>query len=310
MHFPVFPTFSLVFPCFFLMFSPDSPCFLVFFCFPLILPVFWCFSMFYPDSPCLPVFFYVFPWFSLFSSARFCTFSFVFPCFSMFSRYSLFSRAFLRFHLFSLVSPCLSCFPLFFYVFPCFLPSQSAWVNKSTHPRKFGNHVSDRPTVRPHHRETNAKFRVVCECIVFGAKTKGRPRFVKHKQLKSSVKSTQKKKKFFVSVEHRAIPQFLIFYWLCPLVWSTEIEKGRGNEKVGGKQAKLNGRGSGRELQKGDCSDEQREREQGRNRERRRNFTDEQREREQERSTERRRRREREGGRERERARGLGTFVT
>ena len=96
------------------------------------------------------------------------------------------------------------------------------------------------------------KFRVVCECIVFGAKTKGRPRFVKHKQPKTSAKSTQKKKKFFVSVEHRAIPQFLISYWLCPLVWSTEIEKGRENEKVGGKQAKLNGRGSGRELEKGD----------------------------------------------------------
>ena len=25
------------------------------------------------------------------------------------------------------------------------------WVSKSTHPRKFGNHV----TVRPHHRHTN-----------------------------------------------------------------------------------------------------------------------------------------------------------
>ena len=109
-----------------------------------------------------------------------------------------------------------------------------------------------RPTVRPHHRTANAKFQVVCDCIVFGAKTKGRPRFVEHKQLKSSAKSTQKKKKFFVSVEHRAIPQFLIFYRLCPLVWSTEIERGRGNEKVGGKQAKLNGRGSGRELEKGD----------------------------------------------------------
>ena len=75
---------------------------------------------------------------------------------------------------------------------------------------------------------------------------------MKHKQLKTSAKSTQKKKKFFVSVEHRAIPQFLISYWLCPLVWSTEIEKGRENEKVGGKQAKLNRRGSGRELEKGD----------------------------------------------------------
>ena len=33
------------------------------------------------------------------------------------------------------------------------------WVSKSTHPRKFGNHVtdrpSDRPTVHPHHRHTN-----------------------------------------------------------------------------------------------------------------------------------------------------------
>ena len=28
-------------------------------------------------------------------------------------------------------------------------------VNKSTQPRKFGNHVNDRPSVRPHHRHTN-----------------------------------------------------------------------------------------------------------------------------------------------------------
>ena len=33
---------------------------------------------------------------------------------------------------------------------------------KTTHPRKFGNHVTvhrppDRPTVRPHHRHTNVK---------------------------------------------------------------------------------------------------------------------------------------------------------
>ena len=33
--------------------------------------------------------------------------------------------------------------------------SGAPWVNKSTHPRKFGNHVTDRPTVRPHHRHTN-----------------------------------------------------------------------------------------------------------------------------------------------------------
>ena len=27
--------------------------------------------------------------------------------------------------------------------------SGSPWVNQSTHPRKFGNHVTDRPTDRP-----------------------------------------------------------------------------------------------------------------------------------------------------------------
>ena len=127
---------------------------------------------------------------------------------------------------------------------------------------------------------------------------------MKRKQLKSSAKSTQKKKKFFVSVEHRAIPQFLIFYWLCPLVWSTEIEKGRENEKVGGNQAKLNGRGSRRELEKGageGTREKQRkeaqfywratgERERERNRELRRNFTDEQLDNERERVRENRRR--------------------
>ena len=32
------------------------------------------------------------------------------------------------------------------------------------------------------------------------------------------------------------------FFGLCPLVWSIEIGRGRENEKVGGKQAKLNER--------------------------------------------------------------------
>ena len=43
----------------------------------------------------------------------------------------------------------------------------------------------------------------------------------------------------------------LFIYLLCPLVWSIEIKRGRENEKVGGKQAKLNERESGRELEKG-----------------------------------------------------------
>ena len=38
---------------------------------------------------------------------------------------------------------------------------------------------------------------------------------------------------------------------MCPLIWSIEIERGKGNEKVGGKQAKLNESESGREPEKG-----------------------------------------------------------
>ena len=37
------------------------------------------------------------------------------------------------------------------------------------------------------------------------------------------------------------------------LVWNIEIEKGKENEKVGGKQAKLNESESGRELERGDA---------------------------------------------------------
>ena len=44
---------------------------------------------------------------------------------------------------------------------------------------------------------------------------------------------------------------FYIFYQLCPLVWNIEIERGKENEKVGGKQAKLNESESGREPEKG-----------------------------------------------------------
>ena len=34
--------------------------------------------------------------------------------------------------------------------------SGAPWVSESTHPRKFGNHVTvHRPPFRPHHRATN-----------------------------------------------------------------------------------------------------------------------------------------------------------
>ena len=46
-------------------------------------------------------------------------------------------------------------------------------------------------------------------------------------------------------------PYFLRIYQLCPLVWNTEIERGKENEKVGGRQAKLNESESGREPKKG-----------------------------------------------------------
>ena len=71
----------------------------------------------------------------------------------------------------------------------------------------------------------------------------------------SPAKSTQNKTKFFVSVDGNCfyIRIFYIFYQLCPLVWNIEIEKGKENEKVGGKQAKLNESESGRELEEGDA---------------------------------------------------------
>ena len=68
---------------------------------------------------------------------------------------------------------------------------------------KFGNHMTarlpwqsrDRLPARPHHRYTNANFRVVCG-EGFLVKMNGSPRFVKRKQLRSSGKPTQNKKKF------------------------------------------------------------------------------------------------------------------
>ena len=83
----------------------------------------------------------------------------------------------------------------------------------------------------------------------FGAKTNGHPRLVEG-NLKSAAKSIQNKNKFFVSVDGNCFYFYIfqIFYSLCPPVWSIETERDRDNEKVGGKQAKLNERESGREL--------------------------------------------------------------
>ena len=71
----------------------------------------------------------------------------------------------------------------------CYVLCGAPWV------RKCGKLPTPtaRPTVRPHHRLTNAKFRVVCG---EGFLANGNPRFVKHEQLSSSGKSTQNKKKF------------------------------------------------------------------------------------------------------------------
>ena len=44
---------------------------------------------------------------------------------------------------------------------------------------------------------------------------------------------------------------FSTYFINCPLVWNIEIERGKENEKVGGKQAKLNESESGREPEKG-----------------------------------------------------------
>ena len=46
---------------------------------------------------------------------------------------------------------------------------------------------------------------------------------------------------------------FFTYFINYVLVWNIEIEKGKEDEKVGGKQAKLNESKSGRELEKGDA---------------------------------------------------------
>jgi len=75
------------------------------------------------------------------------------------------------------------------------------------------------PSVSPHHRHTNTKFRVVHGKGFFHLKTNGNLRFVKHKQLRSSGKSTLNKKKFFrVGSPFLYICIFNIIYLFCPLL--------------------------------------------------------------------------------------------
>ena len=47
--------------------------------------------------------------------------------------------------------------------------SGAPWVNKSTHPRKFGNHVTDRPTDRPSVRTTGIPIFTLTLCSYFGS---------------------------------------------------------------------------------------------------------------------------------------------
>ena len=78
------------------------------------------------------------------------------------------------------------------------------------------------------------------------------PAFCEVKTTKSSEINSEQTK-FFVSVDGNCfyIRIFYIFYKVCPLVWNIYRERGKENEKVGGKQAKLNESESGREPEKG-----------------------------------------------------------
>ena len=68
-------------------------------------------------------------------------------------------------------------------------------TQRSAMGKKINNHVT---LHRPHHRYTKAKFRVVWGQGFLGAKTNGNMRFVKHKRLRSSGKSTLNKNKFII----------------------------------------------------------------------------------------------------------------
>ena len=106
---------------------------------------------------------------------------------------------------------------------------------------------------------------------------------MKHKQLRSSGKATQNKKKFFVSVDFFIHPYFPHYLFIMPSSLEyrdKERQRKRESRRQASQAQRERERQRARERRR-NCSDEQREREQERNRERRRNFTDEQREKEQ-----------------------------
>ena len=95
-------------------------------------------------------------------------------------------------------------------------PSEKIWQSGDRTPTTC---QPVQPSVRPHHRYTNTKFWVVHGKSFFLSKTNGNLRFVKHKQLRSSGKSTLNKKKFFhVSWPFLYICIFNIIYLFCPLL--------------------------------------------------------------------------------------------
>ena len=94
-------------------------------------------------------------------------------------------------------------------------------LSNSTHPRKFGYHVtvhrqSDRPSVRPHHRNTNIKLvnQQVQQPNCSGRKSHDRPEFYREREREKK----QNKKKFVF---------FNVILILITLTWITEEELGR-----------------------------------------------------------------------------------
>ena len=177
--------------------------------------------------------------------------------------------------------------------------SRAPWASKSTHPRKFGTHVTvhrtnNRPSASQAYQWKSWgslwlqwEFWIQGTRLFFWREKEWSPRFVKHKQLRSSAKATQNKKKLFFS--YRLTEIFLHSYFLeFSFIVSSSLEyreRERKSKRESRRQASQTQRERERERateRRRNWTDEQRKTEQERNRERRSNFTDEPWEREQE----------------------------
>ena len=176
--------------------------------------------------------------------------------------------------------------------------SRAPWASKSTHPRKFGTHVTvHRTNNRPHHRHTNEKVGVVCDCsesfgsrergCFFDAKKNGRRVLLSINNLEVQPSQLRTKRNYFFRIGWQKF--FLHSYFLeFSFIVSSSLEyrererKSKRESRRQASQAQREREGERATERRRNWTDEQRKTEQERNRERRSNFTDEPWEREQE----------------------------